>query len=593
MADDKSTDIGGDVNINDGDFVAGNKTIINQSGLPADERILARLAEIDAYWLQMIERVNLPGLTEVDVGNCIRMIDQVDEIRLYDPLKSIERLKEIQVKIDGDRNQSDDPWVSPRVREYFEEYIRRNDLGFLSLFFRLLLLEDLSSLSSEEITKELEKIGSQNEISRAIEWAISDSELPRNYKLSAVSFLQSTYKAIDYRYSLEYLEQLHWSSLLHSWSTILFWRRGPSFIRSRTLEIGQNAFVSQFAESDPFLFPPGQSEDSWEVYTSQPPKLRPEWYQELRLRIRDPRLVFVVGDHGFGKTAAALMLAWDELLARANGRFLPSTILPVYIPYRIDPSIDSFLSEYALAYAKTLMGYLAATPYEFLLASVRQQTAMAMLLVCCLGSLGELRGRFSRHRRHTSMPSRFFDVLKERVGGFNTTRFNLNSIETEELLSLLFDATPDSVIRRLPLVDIQSSDTIAENSSSLPNDLIPTLNRLTESGMGATVFVSRNLANQILLPDDAMFPVWTYNEITQLLENRLSAVTRSSQFDISVFCDFRSVDSIEDIQRQLIESSHMLPGRLIEIVQRFIGQIEKTNTLLNQKEIDDIFDSFL
>jgi len=592
MADDESTHIGGDVNVNGGDFVAGDKTIINLAGLPADELILARLAEIDAYWLQMIERLNRPELAEVDVSDCIRMIDQVDEIRLYDPSKSIERLKEIQIKINGDRNQSADPWVSPRVRGYFGEYIKRNDLGFLSLFIRLLSLKDLSGLSPEEAIKELEKIGSRNEIGIAIEWAIGDSELPREYKLKAVSFLQSTYKIIDYGYSLEYLEQLHWSSLLHSWSTISFWRQRQSFIRSRTLTIGENAFVSKSAEGDPFLFPPGQTNSGWITYTSQPPKLRPEWYKELRHRMQYPRPVYVVGDRGFGKTAAALMLAWDELLARPGGRYLPSSTFSVYSPYRIAPTADSFLKQYALAYAKTLMGYLAATPYEFLQAPRNQQSAMAMLLVCCLGSVNELRAQFSQHRmRRIPMPTRFFEVLKQNVAGISPVRLNLTTVDTERLLSLLLDAVPHSVIRRIPLVDIQLSDTVTQKILPLLDDLIPTLNRLAENGMGATVFVPRSLVDQILLPNDPMFPAWRYDEIAQLLGNRLSAVTRTQQFDLSIFCDFRSIDSIEEIQKRVIETSHMLPGRLIEIVQHFIRRIERTNTLLDQKEINDIFDS--
>lgn len=471
--------------------------------------------------------------------------------------------------------------------------IKEDDLDLLPLLIRLLSLEELSNLNSEEITGALEKIGSQNEISRAIEWAIGDSELPRESKLSAVKFLQDTYKVINYEFPLEYLEQLHWSSLLHAWSTISFWRRDPSFIRSWTLEIGQNAFISRVAESDPFLFPPGQAEGSWTSYTSQPPKLRPEWYQELRFRMRDSRPVFVVGDQGFGKTASALMLAWDGLLARSDGQFLPSSTLPVYSPYYVAPSADSFLKQYALAYAKTLMGYLAATPYEFLQAPERQQSAMAMVLVCCLGSIDELRAQFSQHRfRRTPMPPRFFDVLKENMTGINPTRVNLKDIETERLFPLLLNAMPNSVVRRLPLVDIQASDALIGKPSSFLDTLIPTLNRLAENGIGATVFVPRNLANQISLPDDVMFPAWTYAEITQLLENRLSAVTRTERYDLSVFCDFRAVDNIEDVQRRLIESSHMLPGRLIEIVQRFISRIERTNTLLNQREIDEIFDSF-
>lgn len=161
MTDDKSTHIGSDVNINDGDFVAGNKTIVNQLGLPADERILARLAEIDAYWLQMIERLNRPGLADVDVSDCIRLIDQLGEIRLYDPMGFIKRFEEIREKTEGDRNQSDDPWVSPEVRGYFEQYVKKNDLEPLPLLLRLLSLEDLSGMNPERIMEALEKIGSK------------------------------------------------------------------------------------------------------------------------------------------------------------------------------------------------------------------------------------------------------------------------------------------------------------------------------------------------------------------------------------------------------------------------------------------------
>lgn len=580
MADDESTHIGRDVNVNDGDFVTRDKMTINLTGTVAEAAASAYLAEIEAR-------------KRIEVDNCRRMIDQLDQNRFFDLVKYFERIEEIQTKIDGDRNRPDNPWAWSEVRGYFEQYISRNDLGFFALFVRLMSVENLSDLSPENVVETLEKIGSRNEISVAIEWAIGDSELPREYRHRAVAFLLSTYKIIDYGFSLEYFEQLHWSSLLNAWSTISFWRRGPAFVRSWTLEIGQNAFISPVAESDPFLFPPGQTRGNWTFYTSQPPKLRPEWYHELHFRMRDSHPVFVVGDHGFGKTAAALMLAWDEVLARSDGQFLPSSTLPVYSPYYVAPSADSFLKQYALAYAKTLMGYLAATPYEFLQAPERQQSAMAMVLVCCLGSIDELRAQFSQHRfRRTPMPPRFFDVLKENMTGINPTRVNLKDIETERLFPLLLNAMPNSVVRRLPLVDIQASDALIGKPSSFLDTLIPTLNRLAENGIGATVFVPRNLANQISLPDDVMFPAWTYAEITQLLENRLSAVTRTERYDLSVFCDFRAVDNIEDVQRRLIESSHMLPGRLIEIVQRFISRIERTNALLNQREIDEIFDSF-
>lgn len=593
MADDESTHIGRDANVNDGDFVAGNKTIINQADPIAEEFILARLAEIDARWSRMLERHSRLEFAERDVDDCIRFIDQMDEIRLYDPEKYISRLNELRAKIDGDRADPDNPWVLAKVKEHFEQYIRRNNLGFLTLFTRLISVTDLFDTDPRQAARRLAEIGSRTEISVAIEWAIADSELPHEYKLRAVSFLESTYRLVDYEYSKEYLEQLVWSSLLHSWSTISFWRQRQSFIRSRTLKIGENAFVSKSAEGDPFLFPPGQTDSGWTTYTSQPPKLRPGWYKELRHRMQDPRPVYVVGDRGFGKTAAALMLAWDELLARPGGRYLPSSTLPVYSPYRIAPSSDSFLKQYALAYAKTLMGYLAATPYEFLQAPSNQQSAMAMLLVCCLGSVHELRAQFSQHRmRRIPMPARFFEVLKRNVTGISPVSLNLTTIDTDRLLSLLLDATPHSVIRRIPLVDIQASDLVDGRFTPLIDTLIPTLERLAANGIGSTVFVPRNLISQISSPENTFFPAWTYDEIVYLLENRLSAVTRTPQYDISVFCDFREVDSIDDIQKQLIERSHMLPGRLIEIVQRFISRIERTNTLLNQREIDEIFDSF-
>jgi len=592
MADDESTHIGGNVNTG-GDFVAGSKTIINQADPTAREFIFARLAEIDARWLQILERHNRLEFAERDIDDCIRFIDQLDEIRLYDPEKYISRLNELRVRIDGDRVDPHNPWVSSKVMEHFEQYIRRNNLGFLALFTRLISLTDLFSKNPELGARKLAEIGSRSEISVAIEWAIADSELPHEHKLRAVSFLESTYKLIDYEYSKEYLEQLVWSSLLHSWSTISFWRRTQLFIRTRTFEIGENAFVSKSVEGDPFLFPPGQTDSGWATYTSQPPKLRPGWYEELRHRMRDSRHIYVVGDRGFGKTAAALMLAWDELLSRSNGQFLPSSTLPVYCPYRIDSLADSFLKQYALAYAKTLLGYLAATPYEFLQASRNQQSAMALLLVCSLGSLSELRAQFSQHRmRRIPMPARFFDVLKQNVAGISPVRLNLASIDTDRLLSLLLDATPHSVVRRIPLVDIQVPDSVFGKVSPLVDSLVPILDRLAANGIGAIIFVPRSLTEIISLPENTFFPVWTYDEITQLLENRLSAVTRTPQYDISVFCDFREVDSIEDIQKRLIESSHMLPGRLIEIVQGFIRRIERTNALLNQTEIDDIFDSF-
>lgn len=528
----------------------------------------------------------------LDINDCMRMIDQMRVIYVFDSDQFADRFKEIQAKVEGPRDGVGDPWVSVEVRKHFERHIEMYDLGLFPIFLRLISIENLTELNSEDRTEIFEKIGSRKEISAAIEWAISDSDLPQVYKLKAVTFLDNTYKIIEYEFSKEFLEQLHWSSLLLSWSSITFWRREPSSIRSRTLEIGQNAFVSRVAESDPFLFPPGQADNNWTTYTSQPPKLRAGWYEELRRQVSSSRAIFVAGAPGFGKTAAALMLAWDELLARPDGVLLPSSTLPIYCPYRID-SVESFLRQFARIYAKTLMGYLAATPYDFLQSPTRNQSAMAMLLVCCLGPGDELRSQFLLHRiRRTPMSPRFFDVLRERTKDVNPERMNLKQIDTEQLLALLFEAIPNSVVRRLPIIDIQSSIASGAAVTTLPYNFLTEVELLTQSGMGSTIFLPLKLANQSLSPTGVIFPVWIHYEIRQLLENRLSSVTRMPQYDLSVFCDFRGVDSIEDIQDRLIEESQMLPGRLIEIVQRFIQRIEQTNSLLDQDAIDNIFDSF-
>lgn len=445
----------------------------------------------------------------------------------------------------------------------------------------------------EDFRRELTQIGTTlDRIRQAIEWAISDSTLSKDVKLKAVTFLEGTEDFISYEFSEDYLEQMHWTSLLHSWTSIYFWRRKAVDIRAQAKRIGQNTFVSSKAEGDLYLFPANSIPSS--IYTSQPPKIRPQWYKDnLRSRLDGSNSILVIGEEGSGKTASALILAWDELLSRRDTDVPAASTLPVY--WRCEDNLGpaTLISQYASAYARSLMGYLAATPYQFLQAGERQKNAMAQLLLLSNRSADELRLHISQHRmRRTPMPKHFFEVLDSLIGRVQYLPQDLWDMDPDRLLQILWDACPSQVSNRLPLIDVQvTSD--AAYTTRFVNQIQLTLETLQRIGNSAIIFLPRLLKMDFGSPDMALDIEWRNAEIEQLLINRLLEVTERRQDDLGVLCDFRNVESLETIQQRVIEASLLRPGRLIRIIQRFIRHIQTTGELLNQEEVDGILSEFI
>ena len=156
---------------------------------------------------------------------------------------------------------------------------------------------------------------------------------------------------------LQSAEYRPWGAILRTWPHVSLWRGlpplvAPSLARElRYLGIAENAhFGLGEAETDAFLLTC---------------RVDPPWLEDLR----GSRPALLVGDPGSGKTATALLLAYDNLQRR--------DAFPVYYP--ATPG-DLQLSEIAQVLAQTLLRYLAVAPVDFLKRAVAGRSAIAHLL---------------------------------------------------------------------------------------------------------------------------------------------------------------------------------------------------------------------
>jgi hypothetical protein len=171
------------------------------------------------------------------------------------------------------------------------------------------------------------KIG-EAALRNTLEWVILDSDLANEFQSKAVDLL---FKYVDDDNLKGYIKHLNWSSLLQAWSIFRKPHQVATYIRNVPHLTGLNPFVALTAEKDSLLFwlPDVNEHLSPRTVTQMPGGMRSGGRSTEMQGIRR-QTSYVIGKQGAGKTAAALLTAYEVVVGLGEGNEPPGSVLPIY-----------------------------------------------------------------------------------------------------------------------------------------------------------------------------------------------------------------------------------------------------------------------
>jgi len=353
-------------------------------------------------------------------------------------------------------------------------------------------------------------------------------------------------------------EQSPWRAILRPWPHVSLWRGFPPAADAelaeglRYLGLESNPFGSGKAETDTLLLTC---------------RVNPCWLEELH----KPQPALLGGASGSGKTATALLLAYDSL--RGQDAF------PVYYP--ATPGTFKF-DEIAQVMAKTLLHYLAVTPTGFLKRGVAGKAAIAHLLARY--ACPNLALRF--HRAGLPLAGDGAKMLQEVETLIQGSSFQ-EPLSDDGLLALLSEAYPRGFRYTTILLDVQEQ---TDEGKAAPSDAcLRSLFGLSDALARSGVFV------KAFLPDtfwesggqqsnqQPRALQWSDTDLRRLLGSRLA---RFGDDTLAAWCDPREGDLSPD--SHLVSAAHGTPGGLSNKGNELLRRTGQRQRRLTAQDLDEI-----
>jgi len=421
-------------------------------------------------------------------------------------------------------------------------------------------VELLSCLEEDErFFKVAESIGARDSV-YALLWAREN--LDDDWRQKAFAGIQQFGRRSEYRQHIpgEVLldaEQSSWRAILRPWPHVSPWRGFPP---SADPELAKGLRFLRL-ESSPFGS--GEAETDTLLLTC---RVAPPWLGDLR----GPRPALLVGAPGSGKTATALLLAYDDLRERET--------FPVYRPIT---SGALRLSEVARVLAQTLLCYLATTPADFLKREVAGRGAIAHLLIryappnlaLCFHQAGL---PFTGERK-----------LLQEIDGLTQCCSFRKPLTDNGLLALLGEARPRGFRYTTFLLDVQTEIDEGEDTSSdrYLQSLLDLSDRLARVAVFVKAFLPgtfQQALRRARLPEPVSLE-WSDDDLSMLLEDRLKQFGDET---LAAWCDPREGDLSPD--SRLLNAAQGTPGSLMRKGNELLRRIGQTQRLLTARDLDEV-----
>ena len=374
----------------------------------------------------------------------------------------------------------------------------------------------------------------------------------------------SEYRGIISSGVLQAIEQRRWHAVLRVWLHLSLWRGFPPATDSEVA----SSLRCLGLESSPFGS--GQAETDTLLLTC---RVDSPWFEELR----KPQPALLTGVGGSGKTATALLLAYDGLHNQ--------DAFPVYYPV----TSGSFeLDEIARTLAQTLLHYLAVSPAGFLKRGVTGKSAIAHLLARY--ACPNLALRF--HQAGLPCIGDGAKVFREIETLIQGSLFQ-GPLSDGELLALLSEARPYGFRYTMILLDVQeqigSDEGTASDSSLRP--LLDLSEALARIGVFVKTFLPDTFQEVLGQHSDQLLVElislqWSEKDLFSLLDKRLETVKTANNERFEQV-GLASAEA-KVVFREHMKAAQGTPGGLIRKGNELLRRIGRTQRRLTAQDLDDI-----
>jgi hypothetical protein len=258
-------------------------------------------------------------------------------------------------------------------------------------------------------------------------------------------------------------------------------------------------------------------------------------------KIRGARPVLTLGQAGSGRTAAALLLAFDCNDPLGSPR--EPSAFPVHCPLRLDATLPgnqrTYLEILACATQRAIVRYLALKPGEFFSLAQFRQEQLGMLLLTCSSSFESLE-RQLREAAQGAVSGRLLVELERLGRSISTAR----ELDVQTWLDLLSGALPHEFEHLYLLVDISHVMPGEERAAAAQLDPLVDLSvPLAARKVYLKMFAPESLGSYLGSLDGISLVTlnWRPDDLRQVLAQRIHQASRSGaaagRYSLQSLCD--------------------------------------------------------
>lgn len=308
-----------------------------------------------------------------------------------------------------------------------------------------------------------------------------------------------------------------------------------------------NPFGSEVAEADAYLLKA---------------RVIPSWWRKLEAL---PSGLFFTAPGG-GRTAAALLLAYDVLLWRSA--------FPIYCQVAETPL---GLDDLARWTAKAVARYIALSPISFTRCSYSAKTAIKRLLSSYLPTDPVV------YLQQVGLPSvgeggKVLEEFKTHLAASPDP-----VLSPSDLLALLGEARPADFPRTLIMADVQG--TVEDREAALHFYALG--DALDRVGVTFQAFLAVSPSSPLRRYGE--FLEWLAEDLRSLLQRRLRLL--SSDESLDAWCDGKEKWEGPSAEERFIAAAGQSPQTLIRLGNALLRRIGEREQLLTSQDLDDVLDS--
>lgn len=353
-----------------------------------------------------------------------------------------------------------------------------------------------------------------------------------------------------------------WIQILRHWPQVSLWHGFPPILDTclarglNYLGLGIPPFSNAVAESDPILLKT---------------RITPSWWKDIRL----PETALYLGKQGTGKTATALWMTRESLVAE-----IP--VFPVY--WRGTPAQLEF-EALTKALVHTLLYYLAVNPKSFLKSPIGRKVSISNVLDRYFAP----RLEYHFHRAGVPEAGEGAQMMQEIERLAQSAPADAPLLENE-ILTLLRQARPQPFDATLMLLDLQSTP---KDPHEWGKRISTWCNRLENAGVFIKVFMPILQASATtILTESLDIPCYdlTFSPVNlgAILEQRLQ---HSGESELLNWCDSVIRPSLPDLDAWIVHAAQGRPGRMFRLGNDLIRRIGHKQALLTREDLVDILGS--